>query len=59
MAKKPEHKQQKQYGKKFNKDLKNDPHKKKRSLKKMSKKNKINSHSNGVNRIPKAGEVRW
>ena len=30
MAKIPEHKQQKQYGNRFNKDLKNDPYQKKK-----------------------------
>ena len=39
MAKKPEHKQQKQYYNKFNKDFKNDPRqKKKKSFKKRKKK---------------------
>ena len=33
MAKKEEHKQQKKYCNKFNKDFKNGPHKKKKSLK--------------------------
>ena len=38
MAKKPEHKQQKQYYNKFNKDFKNDPRQKKKSFKKRKKK---------------------
>ena len=38
MAKKLEHKQRKQYYNKFNKDFKDDPHQKKKSLKKEKKK---------------------
>ena len=34
MAKNPEYKQQKQYCSKFNKDFKNDPHQKKKNLRK-------------------------
>ena len=33
--------------------------KKKKVFKKNVEKKKINSHSNGVNKIPKAGEIRW
>ena len=38
MAKKPEHKQQKQYYNKFNKGFKNEPQQKKKNFKKRKKK---------------------